>query len=56
MVIITREATPEDAEAIASVHIASWRVAYRDLIPKSYLDVLSQEAKAQDWKTDFIPQ
>lgn len=33
-----RQATSEDAAEIANVQINSWREAYRNLIPKSYLD------------------
>ena len=36
-----RTATPEDARAIAEVHVASWRAAYRGVLPDTYLDRLS---------------
>ncbi|HEX5937279.1 MAG TPA: GNAT family N-acetyltransferase [Actinomycetota bacterium] len=43
-----RAATPEDARAIAMVHVASWRAAYRGLLPDAYLDRLSvDEREAQ---------
>jgi GNAT superfamily N-acetyltransferase len=35
-----RVATPEDAEAIARVHLQSWQTAYRGILPDSYLDGL----------------
>lgn len=35
-----RSATPSDAIAIAQVHIRSWQHAYRELMPKEYLDSL----------------
>ena len=37
-----RSATPSDAMAIAQVHIRSWQHAYRDLMPKEYLDSLDR--------------
>ncbi len=36
--IIIRHATLEDAAEIANVHINSWREAYKDLMPQSFLD------------------
>ena len=33
-----REATIDDADAIATVHIDSWRVGYRGIVPDEYLD------------------
>jgi len=40
-----RPATPEDARAIAEVHVASWRYAYRGLLPDDVLDRLSVEER-----------
>ena len=43
-----RPATREDARAIAEVHVASWRDAYRGLLPDDYLEKLSvDEREAQ---------
>jgi len=42
-VVITRIATPEDAAAVAGVHVRSWQVAYRGLFPDEYLDGLRAE-------------
>ena len=45
---LIRPATPEDARPIAEVHVASWRAAYRGLLPDAYLDRLSvDEREAQ---------
>jgi GNAT superfamily N-acetyltransferase len=44
-----RDATPADAHAIASVHVASWQVAYRGLIPDHVLDGLSVADRAEIW-------
>lgn len=45
--MILRPAVPEDALAVARVHVATWQAAYRTLIPDEYLDHLSVEARAQ---------
>ncbi|MFE7600726.1 GNAT family N-acetyltransferase [Streptomyces sp. NPDC057494] len=44
-----REALPEDAAALAAVHVRSWRAAYRDLVPGPYLDALDIEERAAVW-------
>lgn len=48
--ITVRHATPDDAFAIAWVHVATWRVAYRGLIPESYLASLSVERREGFWR------
>ncbi|HET7366616.1 MAG TPA: GNAT family N-acetyltransferase [Burkholderiales bacterium] len=45
-----REATRADARAIADIHVAAWRAAYRDLMPQSYLDSLSVDDRARMWE------
>ncbi|MFE7546875.1 GNAT family N-acetyltransferase [Streptomyces gardneri] len=45
-----REATPEDAAALAGVHVRSWQAAYRDLLPGPYLDSLDPEERAALWR------
>ncbi|MER5307326.1 GNAT family N-acetyltransferase [Streptomyces sp. NPDC002773] len=45
-----REALPEDAAAVASVHVLSWRAAYRDLLPAPYLAALDVEERAAAWR------
>jgi GNAT superfamily N-acetyltransferase len=37
-VIEVRDATIDDADALASAHIDGWRVGYRDVVPDEYLD------------------
>ncbi|MGW2300657.1 N-acetyltransferase family protein [Streptomyces sp. NPDC001809] len=46
-----REALPEDAAGIAAVHVLSWRAAYRDLVPRAYLDALDVEERTATWRT-----
>jgi GNAT superfamily N-acetyltransferase len=48
-----REATVDDAEAIALVHVASWRAAYRGLVPDAVLDGLSVGHRTKNW-TDWL--
>jgi GNAT superfamily N-acetyltransferase len=38
MVVEIRKAQPADADAIADAHVAAWRVAYRGIVPDTYLD------------------
>ena len=45
-----RDAQPGDAEAIAAVHVASWRAAYRHLLPDDLLDGLSVDDRARWWR------
>ena len=37
---------PEDASEVAGVHIRSWQVGYRGLLPDEYLDSLRAEDRA----------
>jgi ribosomal protein S18 acetylase RimI-like enzyme len=41
MTVRIREAGPQDAEAIAGIHVRSWQAAYRGLLTDDYLDGLS---------------
>lgn len=45
-----REALPEDAAAVAAVHVRSWRAAYRELLPATYLEALDVEERAAWWR------
>jgi ribosomal protein S18 acetylase RimI-like enzyme len=40
----------DDAEALARVHVASWRSTYRGLVPDDYLAGLSVERGADVWR------
>ena len=51
--VAIREATPSDARAIAEVHVASWRWAYRDDLSAEYLDALSVDDRERMW-TDWL--
>src|SRR6201992_3460527 len=41
-----RAAVPADADAVARVHVRSWRATYRGLIDQEYLDSLDAAAVA----------
>lgn len=41
-----RRAEAGDEEAVARVHVRSWQVAYRGLLPNDYLDALSPADRA----------
>ena len=47
--VALRDATPDDAHAIATVHVASWQVAYRGFMPDAVLDGLSVDDRARKW-------
>src|ERR1035437_10119828 len=53
MGLLVRRAEPQDAPAVARVHVASWRQAYRGLPPQGYLDSLSVEARTMTWAKPF---
>jgi GNAT superfamily N-acetyltransferase len=39
--VLLRRAVPGDEDAVARVHVRSWQVAYRGLLPDGYLDRLA---------------
>jgi ribosomal protein S18 acetylase RimI-like enzyme len=45
-----RRATDDDAHGIAAVHVASWRGAYRGIVPDAYLDALSVDERERMWR------
>ncbi|WP_438040277.1 N-acetyltransferase family protein [Sorangium sp. So ce128] len=48
-----RPAADVDAAAIAVVHVAAWKAAYRGLMPDTVLDGLTVEARTQRWQRNF---
>lgn len=44
-----RDAKPVDAAAIAELHVAAWRAAYRGLMPDEYLASLRVEERHDRW-------
>jgi RimJ/RimL family protein N-acetyltransferase len=47
--VVIRDATPSDARAIAEVHVASWRWAYREDLTAEFLDGLSVDDRERGW-------
>jgi ribosomal protein S18 acetylase RimI-like enzyme len=47
---LLERAEPGDAEAIAQVHVSSWKAAYAGILPSAYLTALSVEARATLWQ------
>ncbi|HXQ61759.1 MAG TPA: GNAT family N-acetyltransferase [Acidimicrobiales bacterium] len=46
-----RPGTRADALAIATVHVRSWKAAYRGLLPQPYLDALEPGLRLGQWET-----
>lgn len=44
-----REAAPEDAGAIARVHVDTWRTTYPSIMPQAHLDALSYAERERMW-------
>jgi ribosomal protein S18 acetylase RimI-like enzyme len=42
-----RPGTPDDAEAVARVHVETWQAAYADVLPREGLEQLSGERAAR---------
>lgn len=52
-----RRATAADADAIAAVHAASWRDAYRDVMPADYLRDQALADLTRHWReTEYRPE
>lgn len=53
MTVTVRRAGPEDAPALAEVHVRSWRAGYRGVVPDEHLDGLSVSAREARWLEKF---
>jgi GNAT superfamily N-acetyltransferase len=51
--VLVRAARPEDARSVAEVHVASWRHAYRGLLPEDHLERLSVDDREAMWLGSF---
>jgi ribosomal protein S18 acetylase RimI-like enzyme len=51
-----RTATPADAQALTAVHVATWRVAYRGLVPDDFLDALPEDRWRAGWERMLADQ
>jgi len=45
--LTTRPATKEDAERLAKIHVDSWKVAYRNIVPDSFLERFTYEKRTR---------
>lgn len=52
--MLLRPAHPDDALAVAHVHVRAWQAGYRGLLPAAYLDALRAEDRAPRY--DFATQ
>jgi ribosomal protein S18 acetylase RimI-like enzyme len=50
MVLRVRHAVLEDAALIAAIHVRTWQVAYRGLMPDELLDGLLVEQREERWQ------
>jgi len=53
MAIQIRQATHGDAKAIADIHVLSWQAAYKGMMPESFLESLSTEARLRMWQNSL---
>ena len=49
MSLTLRQAIPQDAEAIAEVHVYAWQAAYADIVPGDFLAQLEVKKRAAWW-------
>ena len=54
MLVGIREATVEDAEAIATIHVDSWQAAYRGILPEAYLANLAVAQRREAWRKSIV--
>jgi ribosomal protein S18 acetylase RimI-like enzyme len=55
MSVTLRRAEPNDALAVAQVHVRSWQAGYRGLLPDDYLDGLIPEDRAARYTFGQLP-
>jgi GNAT superfamily N-acetyltransferase len=53
MGIDVRNATVDDADAIAVIHVSTWQHAYRGLLPSAYLDAIDVQRRADWWRREL---
>ncbi len=51
---LIRRALESDAVGIATVHVRAWQAAYRGIVPDAYLDSLSVDARAKNWREILV--
>jgi ribosomal protein S18 acetylase RimI-like enzyme len=48
-----RRAVPDDAPGIGSVHVRTWRHAYRGIVPNAVLESLDEVRRAAFWRSEI---
>lgn len=48
--MVVRQATPDDAPAIAAVHVRSWQAAYREIVPERVIAERTVEVRERQWR------
>ena len=51
--MLVRPATLEDTRGIATVHVRGWRAAYRDILPRDFLDALDIDEREARWRRNL---
>jgi L-amino acid N-acyltransferase YncA len=46
---LIRHAVPEDARAVAEIHVDAWRTAYSDILPEAFLASLTVASRQAFW-------
>ncbi|MGE0254044.1 MAG: N-acetyltransferase family protein [Alphaproteobacteria bacterium] len=49
-----RRATPDDAAAIAAIHVEAWRAAYAGMLPDRYLLGLAEGRQTRQWRHHVV--
>jgi GNAT superfamily N-acetyltransferase len=52
--IVYRECMPDDAPAIAGLHIQCWREAYAGMVPQAILDAADVGERTENWRKNFV--
>lgn len=45
-----RQAVPDDASSIATIHVRAWQAAYQGIMPSSFLEGLSVSRREEFWR------
>lgn len=51
--ILVRDITPSDCDAVASIHVRSWQTAYKGIMSQDFLDQLDVVERAGRWRTNL---
>lgn len=54
--VLVRAGVPDDAHALAEIHVRAWQVGYRGLLPDSLLDSLSPALRLPRWQERLASQ